>query len=182
MDEHCRLIQAGKELINHVPEELLSVGTPIMRIFEVNRPQIPFDFDNICNFINAVFVLQVKTSPTDMKRQIDEENGDGSTASATYHHGHHLKLKGQMMLLSDNKVGTTIIFHADEYRLFTEPFENHGLVLRYFMPFFVLAMSMSAVQSIYQATVCIHLDWQQFAGTEEEALKKALCCPFSNRR
>ncbi|KAK6744884.1 hypothetical protein RB195_011541 [Necator americanus] len=109
MDEHCRLIQAGKELINHVPAELLSVGTPIMRIFEVNRPQIPFDFDNICNFINAVFVLQVKTSPTDMKKQIDEENGDGSTASATYHHGHHLKLKGQMMLLSDNKTGNNLL-------------------------------------------------------------------------
>ncbi|PIO58894.1 heme NO binding protein, partial [Teladorsagia circumcincta] len=54
---------------SHVPKELLVRGTPIMRIFEVNRPQIPIDFDNICNFINAVFVLQVKTSPTDMRRQ-----------------------------------------------------------------------------------------------------------------
>ncbi|KAK5975287.1 Soluble guanylate cyclase gcy-35 [Trichostrongylus colubriformis] len=72
-DEHCRLIQYGKELANHVPKELLVKGTPIVRIFEVNRPQIPFDFDNICNFINAVFVLQVKTSPTEMKRQQQQQ-------------------------------------------------------------------------------------------------------------
>ncbi|EYC06642.1 hypothetical protein Y032_0074g814 [Ancylostoma ceylanicum] len=106
MDEHCRLLQTGKELANHVPKELLAVGTPIMRIFEVNRPQIPFDFDNICNFINAVFVLQVKTSPTDMRKQREEtENSDdtGTGASAAFHHGHHLKLKGQMMLLSNSK-------------------------------------------------------------------------------
>uniref|UniRef100_A0A183GW58 guanylate cyclase n=1 Tax=Heligmosomoides polygyrus TaxID=6339 RepID=A0A183GW58_HELPZ len=103
-DEHCRLVQHGKELANHVPRELLAVGTPIMRIFEVNRPQIPFDFDNICNFINAVFVLQVKTSPTDMRRQREQvESNDGASATTTFHHGHHLKLKGQMMLLSDRK-------------------------------------------------------------------------------
>ncbi|CAJ0596903.1 unnamed protein product [Cylicocyclus nassatus] len=104
IDEHCRLVQTGKELANHIPKELLAVGTPIMRIFEVNRPQIPFDFDNICNFINAVFVLQVRTSPTDMRNQ--REQGDSSTgtsAAAAFHHGHHLKLKGQMMLLSDSK-------------------------------------------------------------------------------
>ncbi|PIO57177.1 heme NO binding protein, partial [Teladorsagia circumcincta] len=61
--------QRTVQMISHVPKELLVRGTPIMRIFEVNRPQIPIDFDNICNFINAVFVLQVKTSPTDMRRQ-----------------------------------------------------------------------------------------------------------------
>ncbi|EYC18640.1 hypothetical protein Y032_0027g1630 [Ancylostoma ceylanicum] len=107
MDEHCHLIQTGRELANHIPKELLAVGTPIMRIFEVNRPQIPFDFDNICNFINAVFVLQVKTSPTDMRKQREQaerlEDGNGSIASTAFHQGHHLKLKGQMMLLSDSK-------------------------------------------------------------------------------
>lgn len=37
-----------------------------MRLFEIQRPQIPLDFDNILNFINAVFVLQVRsfTKPT----------------------------------------------------------------------------------------------------------------------
>ncbi|RCN43640.1 heme NO binding associated [Ancylostoma caninum] len=107
MDEHCQLIQTGRELANHIPKELLAVGTPVMRIFEVNRPQIPFDFDNICNFINAVFVLQVKTSPADMRRQREQmerlEDGNASIASTAFHQGHHLKLKGQMMLLSDNK-------------------------------------------------------------------------------
>ncbi|XGW14967.1 hypothetical protein V3C99_000895, partial [Haemonchus contortus] len=105
-DEHCRLVQHGKELVNHVPKELLAKGTPIMRIFEVNRPQIPFDFDNICNFINAVFVLQVKSSPADVRRQLQQppqENGDVASTNTTFHHGHHLKLKGQMMLLSDRK-------------------------------------------------------------------------------
>lgn len=53
---------------NHVPKELLAPGTALLRIFEIARPQIPLDFDNICNFINAVFVLQVKTSPTNARR------------------------------------------------------------------------------------------------------------------
>ncbi|KAK6038694.1 hypothetical protein COOONC_23801, partial [Cooperia oncophora] len=101
-DEHCRLVQFGRELANHVPKELLIKGTPIMRIFEVNRPQIPFDFDNICNFINAVFVLQVKTSSLDIKRQQQEPQENGDSNSAPYY-GHRLQLKGQMMLLSDRK-------------------------------------------------------------------------------
>ncbi|VDL77232.1 unnamed protein product [Nippostrongylus brasiliensis] len=103
-DEHCRLVQYGRELANHVPRDVLTLGTPIMRIFEINRPQIPFDFDNICNFINAVFVLQVKTSPTEARRQRDQEEGNElASANTSFHHGHHLKLKGQMMLLSDKK-------------------------------------------------------------------------------
>ncbi|PAV61947.1 hypothetical protein WR25_19052 [Diploscapter pachys] len=75
MDDNCRLVQAGKELFNHIPKELLQPETPILRIFEITRPQIPLDFDNICNFINAVFVLQVRTSPSDMRRQ--RENLEG---------------------------------------------------------------------------------------------------------
>lgn len=43
--------------------EQLQKGTPVLRIFDIYRPQIPFDFENICNFINGVFVLQVRTSP-----------------------------------------------------------------------------------------------------------------------
>ncbi|KIH48991.1 heme NO binding protein, partial [Ancylostoma duodenale] len=68
MDEHCRLIQTGKELANHIPKELLALGTPVMRIFEVNR-----------------------------------SDDTGTASNAAFHHGHHLKLKGQMMLLSDGK-------------------------------------------------------------------------------
>ncbi|CAJ0955896.1 unnamed protein product, partial [Mesorhabditis belari] len=72
-DEDCKLVQVGKELYNHVPKDLLQPGTPIMRMFELTRPQIPFDFDNVCNFINAVFVLQVRTAPTDLRRQREAE-------------------------------------------------------------------------------------------------------------
>ncbi|KJH48950.1 heme NO binding associated [Dictyocaulus viviparus] len=103
-DEHCRLIQFGRELMNHIPKELLKVGTPIMRIFEINRPHIPFDFDNICNFINAVFVLQVKASPSNMRRKRESmENIGGDKNNGTFTHEQHLKLKGQMLLLSDQK-------------------------------------------------------------------------------
>lgn len=47
--------------------DLLQLGTPVVRIFEIYRPQIPFDFENILNFINGVFVLQVRNSPLDIQ-------------------------------------------------------------------------------------------------------------------
>ncbi|EFP10742.1 hypothetical protein CRE_02552 [Caenorhabditis remanei] len=113
IDESCKLVQCGSELHNHIPNELLQPGTPILRIFEINRPQIPLDFENICNFINAVFVLQVKTSPLkkklmdamsqeELKQEVEalEEEEDKSNELTQ---GHHLKLKGQMMLLSSKK-------------------------------------------------------------------------------
>ncbi|PIO56859.1 hypothetical protein TELCIR_21740, partial [Teladorsagia circumcincta] len=93
---------------NYVPRDLLVPGTPLIRIFEINRPQIPLDFDSICNFINAVFVLQVKTTPMEFQRSVSKRNSqviegsgadsDGSTDFMTQ--SQHLKLKGQMMLLS----------------------------------------------------------------------------------
>ncbi|PAV90226.1 hypothetical protein WR25_08311 isoform E [Diploscapter pachys] len=105
MDDNCRLVQAGKELFNHIPKELLQPETPVLRIFEITRPQIPLDFDNICNFINAVFVFQVRASPSDMRKQ--RENLEGSESAslnqAVLQQGCHLKLKGQMMLLSTKK-------------------------------------------------------------------------------
>ncbi|EGT60305.1 hypothetical protein CAEBREN_28377 [Caenorhabditis brenneri] len=111
IDESCKMVQCGSELHNHIPDELLKPGTPILRIFEINRPQIPLDFENICNFINAVFVLQVKTSPLKKKHMdamsqeelskemesLEEQQANEVTQ------GHHLKLKGQMMLLSSKK-------------------------------------------------------------------------------
>nr|CAC35530.1 soluble guanylate cyclase [Caenorhabditis elegans] len=111
IDESCKLVQCGSELHNHIPNELLQPGTPILRIFEINRPQIPLDFENICNFINAVFVLQVKTSPLKKKhmdamsqeelKQEMETLDEDATNELTQ--GHHLKLKGQMMLLASKK-------------------------------------------------------------------------------
>uniref|UniRef100_A0A8R1DFP6 guanylate cyclase n=1 Tax=Caenorhabditis japonica TaxID=281687 RepID=A0A8R1DFP6_CAEJA len=111
IDETCKLVQCGAELHNHIPNELLQPGTPILRIFEINRPQIPLDFENICNFINAVFVLQVKTSPLkkkhmdamtqeELKQEIQALDEDTAIELTQEH---HLMLKGQMMLLSDKK-------------------------------------------------------------------------------
>ncbi|GMT23142.1 hypothetical protein PFISCL1PPCAC_14439, partial [Pristionchus fissidentatus] len=68
---------------NHLPRDLLVPGTPIIRLFEMTRPQITLDFDNICNFINAVFVLQARTNPGDVRR--------------------HTESDSQMMMLSSNK-------------------------------------------------------------------------------
>ncbi|KAF7626010.1 Guanylate cyclase domain-containing protein [Meloidogyne graminicola] len=59
---------AGLLRNNHVAPELLQPGTPLVRIFEITRPQIPLDFESICNFINAVFVLQVRTSPLSLQQ------------------------------------------------------------------------------------------------------------------
>ncbi|CAI4221978.1 unnamed protein product [Auanema sp. JU1783] len=104
IDEHCKLVQVGSELCNHVPKELLVPGTPVLRVFEITRPQIPLDFDNICNFINAVFVLQVRISPAELRKK-KEEGGSPENISihpAAYQ-GIHLKLKGQMMKLSSEK-------------------------------------------------------------------------------
>ncbi|VDM25484.1 unnamed protein product, partial [Toxocara canis] len=107
VDQDCKLVQAGKELYSHIPRELLEPGTPLVRIFEINRPQIPLDFDNICNFINAVFVLQVRSTPIDsrqgnQKRKMSDISTPWMESNAAVH-GQHLKLKGQMMLLESGK-------------------------------------------------------------------------------
>ncbi|WKY14874.1 hypothetical protein Q1695_000410 [Nippostrongylus brasiliensis] len=113
VDQDCKLVQAGRELYNHLPRDLLAPGTPLIRIFEINRPQIPLDFDSICNFINAVFVLQVKTTPMEFQRGVTKRNSqtldgsavDGELMSSSDHmaQSQHLKLKGQMMLMSSGR-------------------------------------------------------------------------------
>lgn len=61
----------------------VQMGTPLIRLLEIHRPQIPLDFESnfdpkisslkveilwgICNFINAVFVFQVRTSPLSLQ-------------------------------------------------------------------------------------------------------------------
>ncbi|KAF8376554.1 gcy-36 [Pristionchus pacificus] len=92
MDEECKLVFAGRELYNHLPRELLVVGTPMMRLFEITRPQIALDFDNICNFINAVFVLQARAGPGDSYQR----NANSESSADDISHG-------QMMMLSSNK-------------------------------------------------------------------------------
>ncbi|CAB3410391.1 unnamed protein product [Caenorhabditis bovis] len=117
IDQDCKIVQVGKDLFNHIPKDLLTVGTSLLRVFEITRPQIPLDFDSICNFINAVFVLQVKTTSMEFQKNATkrvsqaldemnvekaiEENGDSSLAPLTQ--SQHLKLKGQMMMMSTGK-------------------------------------------------------------------------------
>uniref|UniRef100_A0A915EG51 guanylate cyclase n=1 Tax=Ditylenchus dipsaci TaxID=166011 RepID=A0A915EG51_9BILA len=117
MDRECRLLEFGKSLYNHVSAELLQVGTPIVEIFDIYRPQIPLDFDNICNFINGVFVLQVRTPPHEIQRQQREALvASGEPAIGEEEDGvqvQHLKLKGQMMLMNS---GNRLIYLCSPYR------------------------------------------------------------------
>jgi guanylate cyclase/guanylate cyclase soluble subunit beta len=48
-----------------------------MRLFEILRPQIPLDFENVLNFINAVFVLKLRFFGRNQYKQsaIQMENG-----------------------------------------------------------------------------------------------------------
>uniref|UniRef100_A0AC34FFF7 Guanylate cyclase n=1 Tax=Panagrolaimus sp. ES5 TaxID=591445 RepID=A0AC34FFF7_9BILA len=107
VDRECRVVQVGKDLYKHINRELLEPGTPLIRIFEINRPQIPLDFDNVCNFINAVFVLQVRNMPLDIKKQAQQGHRNSETSDSNIGtnltSGQHLKLKGQMMVLDDKK-------------------------------------------------------------------------------
>ncbi|EPB77204.1 adenylate/guanylate cyclase catalytic domain protein [Ancylostoma ceylanicum] len=120
VDQDCRLVQVGRELYNHIPRDLLVPGTPLIRVFEVARPQIPLDFDSICNFINAVFVLQVKTTPMEFQRssnkrnsQVDGVGGDSDSNTDHMTQSQHLKLKGQMMLMSTGEYESATVMFSD---------------------------------------------------------------------
>jgi hypothetical protein len=101
-----------------VSTELLQTGTPLIRIFEIYRPQIPLDFEvkfnedfmanlanfqSICNFINAVFVLQVRTSPLSLQQSSQQSNqrateqpGMPDEDFSVAVNSQHLKLKGSI--------------------------------------------------------------------------------------
>uniref|UniRef100_A0A8R1DTU5 guanylate cyclase n=1 Tax=Caenorhabditis japonica TaxID=281687 RepID=A0A8R1DTU5_CAEJA len=152
VDQDCKLVQVGKELYNHIPKDLLAVGTPLMRIFEVTRPKIPLDFDSICNFINAVFVLQVKTTPMEFQRNANKRanqtiegheyanklthqfnksqfrltTDDNAGAMVPLSQSQHLKLKGQMMLMSS---GGHIMYLCSPYVTSIPELLQYGLRL-----------------------------------------------------
>lgn len=131
---------------NHVGPELLQKGVPVIRIFDIYRPQIPFDFENICNFINGVFVLQVRTSPLTLHQQhshrvipqiqntaynvtneASTNNEDGTI------HAQHLKLKGQMMLLNS---GDQLIYLCSPYvTSIPELFQVRKICIHLFLDF-----------------------------------------------
>uniref|UniRef100_A0A183BS17 guanylate cyclase n=1 Tax=Globodera pallida TaxID=36090 RepID=A0A183BS17_GLOPA len=126
VDRDCRLVQFGKALYNHVSPELLQIGTPLVRMFEIYRPQILLDFDSILNFINAVFVLQVRTSPLSLQRAIGGEQQNSEEDNALTVNAQHLKLKGQMMLLSS---GDELIYLCSPYVTSIPELLNYGLRL-----------------------------------------------------
>uniref|UniRef100_A0A914MGV4 guanylate cyclase n=3 Tax=Meloidogyne incognita group TaxID=654580 RepID=A0A914MGV4_MELIC len=143
VDRDCRLVQFGKALYNHVTPELLQPGTPLVRIFEIYRPQIPLDFESICNFINAVFVLQVRTSPLSLQQS---QQGGGSQQTSQRSptdlpptsneggfeelsvamHAQHLKLKGQMMMMSS---GNELMYLCSPYVTSIPELLKYGLRL-----------------------------------------------------
>ncbi|GMT21494.1 hypothetical protein PFISCL1PPCAC_12791, partial [Pristionchus fissidentatus] len=80
-----------------------STALPYHFIMDEECKLITLDFDNICNFINAVFVLQARTNPGDVRRHNASDSSTDDIAHAEPVAGLHLTLKGQMMMLSSNK-------------------------------------------------------------------------------
>ena len=46
----------------HIDPATIEEKPSFHRIFTMTRPMIPMDFENICNCINAVFVIQLRSS------------------------------------------------------------------------------------------------------------------------
>ncbi|GMS92382.1 hypothetical protein PENTCL1PPCAC_14557, partial [Pristionchus entomophagus] len=80
-----------------------ATALPYHFIMDEECKLIALDFDNICNFINAVFVLQTRTGPSEMRRQANSDSSTDDISHMSEIRGLHLMLKGQMMMLSSNK-------------------------------------------------------------------------------
>ncbi|GMR49878.1 hypothetical protein PMAYCL1PPCAC_20073, partial [Pristionchus mayeri] len=78
-----------------------STALPYHFIMDEECKLIALDFDNICNFINAVFVLQVCARKSHLVRNPANRNFCIDNSRLVV--GLHLTLKGQMMVLSSNK-------------------------------------------------------------------------------
>ncbi|KAI6174594.1 hypothetical protein M3Y97_01007800 [Aphelenchoides bicaudatus] len=138
VDQECKLVQVGNKLQNYISPDLLEPGTPLLRIFEIHRPQIPLDFDNICNFINAVFVMQSRSIPIivqqtgsthALSRNSHSSNGSKTSRGDDFANAQHLKLKGQMMLINN---GTHIVYLASPYVTTIGELSQYGLKLSAF--------------------------------------------------
>ncbi|CAD5211700.1 unnamed protein product [Bursaphelenchus okinawaensis] len=105
MDRDCRLVQIGNELIRFYPPDSIQLGMPILKLVEIQRPQIPLDYDNILNFINAAFVLQIRpqrSTDTDVAHSRSQTESRSPEIDA-FRYGTVVKLKGQMMPLSNGE-------------------------------------------------------------------------------
>ncbi|MFH4984511.1 hypothetical protein AB6A40_011220 [Gnathostoma spinigerum] len=78
-------------------------GISALRIFELTRPQIPFDFESICNFINSVFVLQAKHFSRGSRDSISVSQNSLNVCRVGIRQSQCLQLKGQMLLIGDRK-------------------------------------------------------------------------------
>ncbi|CAD5232583.1 unnamed protein product [Bursaphelenchus xylophilus] len=140
VDRDCKLVQVGSRLCEHISEDLLVVGTPISRIFEIHRPQITLEYENICNFINGVFILQSRSIPLMVQKQQNPAPGSLPNSRASGHsntgaaeeggviNAQHLKLKGQMMLIDNDN----IIYLCSPYVRTLNELDNFGLKLSSF--------------------------------------------------
>ncbi|KAI6171643.1 Guanylate cyclase [Aphelenchoides besseyi] len=142
LDRDCKLIQSGIGLRlcaglqsgdllgfrRHIPADLLVEGTPLTRIFEIHRPQIPLDYENICQFINGVFILQSRSSP--LALQSSSRNSHASLQSNQMEFS-HLKLKGQMLLIDS---GDLVVYLASPYVTNIDELQQFGLKLSDFAP------------------------------------------------
>ncbi|KAH7704076.1 Protein GCY-36, partial [Aphelenchoides avenae] len=125
IDKDDKLVQWGKELYNHVSNDLLVTGTPVSRLFDVLRPHIPLDFENVKNFINAVFVLQVRTAPTELRRSNPDYEAKLKASSDSVNVA-HLKVKGQFILMEH---GERLLFLCSPYFTNIDELEQHGMKL-----------------------------------------------------
>ncbi|CAD5214637.1 unnamed protein product [Bursaphelenchus xylophilus] len=136
VDRDCKLVQVGSRLVEHISEEMLQPGTPISRIFEIHRPQITLEFENICNFINGVFVLQSRSIPLLVQNQQQASQGHGSKNSQhssdpvepAMINAQHLKLKGQMILIDNDH----LIYLCSPYVRTVSELDRFGLKLSSF--------------------------------------------------
>ncbi|CAD5223129.1 unnamed protein product [Bursaphelenchus okinawaensis] len=136
VDRDCKLVQVGSRLCEHISEDLLTPGTPISRVFEIHRPQVTLEYENICNFINGVFILQSRSIPLMVqKNQTGQMSNEQSRASQhsndadpTLINAQHLKLKGQMMIIDNEH----IIYLCSPYIRTLHELDNFGLKLSSF--------------------------------------------------
>ncbi|CAD5209578.1 unnamed protein product [Bursaphelenchus okinawaensis] len=118
-------------LSNYVIEDHTKPGTPISRIFEIHRPMITLDYDGIYNFINGVFILQVRTSPLQTQAIVASETGNNKVltfegSAELTSHTQHMKLKGQMMLIENRE---EIIFMGSPFVSTVNDLYKYGIRL-----------------------------------------------------
>ncbi|KAK6995376.1 hypothetical protein BgiMline_012045 [Biomphalaria glabrata] len=84
-DEELRLLQYGKSVARLSPVRLRE-GIPVNTAFTITYPRIAFTVENVCRFINAIFILTV----------VPRVAGEGQQ--------NQFSMKGQMIWLKDTRL------------------------------------------------------------------------------